>query len=199
MCVAMRSRKYRSWETTMAQPAKDRRASSKDRMVSTSRSLVGSSSMSTLAPERTSLASCTRLRSPPLSVLTSFCCWSPRKPNHDTYARDSTEEVPSMISWSLSVISVNTVLSSERPSRPWDTQAILAVSPIVTVPASGCSRPMMSRRSVVLPAPLGPMTPTIPARGRVKVRPSKRMRSPNTLRTPSMTTTFSPRRGPGGR
>ena len=45
-------------------------------------------------------------------------------------------------------------------------------------PLSGCSMPMMRRKRVVLPAPLGPMTPTMPAGGREKVRCSKRSLSP---------------------
>jgi hypothetical protein len=39
------------------------------------------------------------------------------------------------------------------------------VSPIVIVPASGFSAPTSIRKSVVLPAPFGPMMPTIPDRG----------------------------------
>jgi hypothetical protein len=50
-------------------------ASSRARRVFTSRSLVGSSSSSTLAPDLKILARWTRLRSPPDSVPTFFC-WS---------------------------------------------------------------------------------------------------------------------------
>src|SRR5246127_1648158 len=35
-------------------------------------------------------------------------------------------------------------------------------------PPSGCSWPVIIRRSVVLPAPLGPMTPTTPAGGQLE-------------------------------
>ena len=62
----MRSRNQRSCEITTAQPAKSSSASSSARSVSTSRSFVGSSSSSTLPPERSSFARWTRLRSPPL-------------------------------------------------------------------------------------------------------------------------------------
>ena len=51
MWVAMRSRNQRSWLMITAQPAKSSSASSSARSVSTSRSLVGSSSSSTLAPD----------------------------------------------------------------------------------------------------------------------------------------------------
>ena len=84
MCVAMRSRNQRSWLTTTRHPANSTSASSSARRVSTSRSLVGSSSSSRLAPPRRSFARCTRLRSPPDSVPT-LRCWSlPRKLNHET-------------------------------------------------------------------------------------------------------------------
>ena len=42
----------------------------------------------------------------------------------------------------------------------------------------GLLRPVSIRNSVVLPAPLGPMTPTMPARGRLKDRSSMSSRSP---------------------
>jgi hypothetical protein len=52
----------------------------------------------------------------------------------------------------------------------------LTVSPISIVPASGVSWPTSMRNRVVLPAPLGPMIPTIRAGGgemrRAKPRPS---------------------------
>ena len=70
----MRSRNQRSWLMTTAQPAKLSSASSSDRSVSTSRSLVGSSSSSRLLPFFSSFARWTRLRSPPDSVPTLRCC-----------------------------------------------------------------------------------------------------------------------------
>jgi len=74
----------------------------------------------------------------------------------------------------------------------------LTVSPTRNVPASGFSWPTIMRKSVVLPAPLGPMTPTMPPRGSVNERPSTRTRSPYAFRTSSASTTTSPSRGPGG-
>ncbi len=72
------------------------------------------------------------------------------------------------------------------------------VSPIVIDPASGGSWPTSIRNSVVLPAPFGPMIPTIPERGSENVRSSMSSRSPKPLRSPSTSMTWSPRRGPGG-
>src|ERR671916_502831 len=78
-CVATRSRNQRSCEMITAQPANESSACSSARSVSTSRSLVGSSSSSRLPPRRSSLARCTRLRSPPDSAPTLRCWSEPRK------------------------------------------------------------------------------------------------------------------------
>ena len=67
-----------------------------------------------------------------------------------------------------------------------------------SVPASGCSWPVIIRNSVVLPAPLGPITPTIPPGGSEKVRSSISSWSPKPLRRFSASTTTSPRRVAGG-
>ena len=55
---------------------------------------------------------------------------------------------------------------------------IVFVSPTVMVQESGFSCPVIMRNSVVLPAPLGPMTPTMPPAGSLKVRSSIRRLSP---------------------
>jgi hypothetical protein len=65
MWVATRSRNHRSWLVITAHPAKSSSASSSDRSVSTSRSLVGSSSSSRFASFCSSFARWMRLRSPP--------------------------------------------------------------------------------------------------------------------------------------
>ena len=49
------------------------------------------------------------------------------------------------------------------------------------VPASGCSSPTIIFSRVVLPTPFGPMTPTMPFGGRLKLSPSISIRSPNPL------------------
>src|ERR1700733_7917680 len=54
-------------------------ASSRARSVSMSRSLVGSSSRSTLPPDLSTLARCTRLRSPPDRSPMNCCCCAPLK------------------------------------------------------------------------------------------------------------------------
>mmetsp|Transcript_20759 Transcript_20759/g.44490 ORF Transcript_20759/g.44490 Transcript_20759/m.44490 type:complete len:201 (-) Transcript_20759:168-770(-) len=199
MCVAIRSRKYLSWDTTMAHPAKLRRASSKDLRVSTSRSFVGSSRIMRLAPDLRSFASWTRLRSPPLRLATFCCCWALLKPNQDTYALLLTKLPPSSISSRPPETSSCTVFvgsSSSILSCP--TPIIDTVSPTWIVPASGSSFPMSILISVLLPAPFGPITPTIPALGKLNSKPSISRRSPNAFRTPFTSMTTSPNLGPGG-
>ena len=56
------------------------------------------------------------------------------------------------------------------------------MSPIVTVPASAGSCPVSILNSVVLPAPFGPMMPTMPAWGSENDRSSISSRSPKPLR-----------------
>ena len=59
-----------------------------------------------------------------------------------------------------------------------DRVADRAASPLV-----GFSSPMIILNSVVLPAPLGPITPTIPPRGRSKLRSSNSSLSPKAFET----------------
>ena len=64
-------------------------------------------------------------------------------------------------------------------------------------PALSCS--VIRRKSVVLPAPFGPMTPTMPPRGRLKIpdfQTAVYRRKP--FETPCASMTISPRRSPGG-
>src|SRR5919108_734435 len=62
-----------------------------------------------------------------------------------------------------------------------------------SVPAAGCSCPVIIRNSVVLPAPLGPMTPTMPPGGSENDRSSMSRLSPKPLRRCSASTTTFPR------
>ena len=55
------------------------------------------------------------------------------------------------------------------------------MSPSSSLPLSGVSSPVIILNSVVLPAPLAPITPTIPARGRSKDSDSISRRSPKPL------------------
>jgi hypothetical protein len=62
--------------------------------------------------------------------------------------------------------------------RFWSTYASCTVSPIFSSPSSAVSLPTIILNSVVLPAPLGPIMPTMPPRGSENDSPSKRSLSP---------------------
>ena len=82
--------------------------------------------------------------------------------------------------------------------RDWSTYEIFTVSPIFSSPPSRGSRPTMVLNRVVLPTPFGPITPTMPLRGREKDRPSMRTRSPKPFFRSLASITTVPSRGPGG-
>ena len=69
---------------------------------------------------------------------------------------------------------------------------------MVSVPPSGFSVPTIIFISVVLPAPFGPITPTMPPGGSAKVSPSKSSLSPKPFFRSFASTTTLPSRGPGG-
>jgi hypothetical protein len=66
------------------------------------------------------------------------------------------------------------------------------VSPITNSPASGFSSPIIILKIVDLPAPLGPIIPTIPACGNVKFKLSYNNLSPYALATPLASITLVP-------
>ena len=101
------------------------------------------------------------------------------------------------MSWPLQIAS-HAVLSLGSDSRVWSTTAICTVWPIVILPLSGFSRPVIMRNSVVLPAPLGPMTPTIAPGGILNDRSSISSRSPKPLVTFSNSITSLPSRSATG-
>jgi len=72
------------------------------------------------------------------------------------------------------------------------------VEPIFTSPLSACSLPVIRRNSVDLPAPFGPMMPTIAPAGTLKLRSSISIRSPKDLLTPLNSITSLPSRSATG-
>ena len=76
--------------------------------------------------------------------------------------------------------------------------ASFTVSPSEILPLSGLSSPATSLSRVDLPAPLGPMIPTMLPGGIERSRCSSSSRSPNALVTSLISITVLPRRGPGG-
>ena len=75
---------------------------------------------------------------------------------------------------------------------------VTGVSPILSEPEVNGSKPTMVLNRVDLPTPFGPITPTMPLRGRVKLKSSMSTRSPNALWICSASSTVEPRRGPAG-
>ncbi len=155
-----------------AQPAKFSRASSSARKVLTSKSLVGSSKSNTLPPSLSAMARWSRFRSPPERTPT-FLLWSPpAKLNRLRYARAFTRCPPSKTSSVPSPTTSKIDFSGSIFSWFWSTYEIFTVSPTSNWPASGANWSMIILKIVVLPAPLGPIIPTIPAGGSLKFRSS---------------------------
>ena len=94
--------------------------------------------------------------------------------------------------------SCHTVLSSPRLSRLWSTKASCAVLPIITSPVSAFSLPWIILNSVDLPAPFGPMMPTIAPAGTLKLSLSISSRSPKLFDTLLNSITSLPRRSATG-
>mmetsp|Transcript_27247 Transcript_27247/g.45582 ORF Transcript_27247/g.45582 Transcript_27247/m.45582 type:complete len:216 (-) Transcript_27247:339-986(-) len=197
ICVARRSRNQRSWEMMIEVPPKLLRASSSDRRVSTSRSFVGSSSMSTLPPLLRVLASCRRFLSPPESEPTFFCWSAPEKLYQEQYCRALMVRPPSDTSSLPPLSSSYTVFSDWSSSRLWSTYMGTTVSPTVSSPPSDVCSFMIMRNRVVLPAPLGPTMPTMAPAGMMKLAFSMSRRSPKPLQRSLASITTSPKRFKG--
>ena len=99
-----------------------------------------------------------------------------------------------MISLPPEISSQTVLFASSESRRLVDVAELRPLSPIRIAPESGFSCPVIMRNSVVLPAPFGPMTPTMPPGGSLKLRPSIRRRSPNPFVRSSKSMTFWPRR-----
>ena len=115
----------------------------------------------------------------------TFFCWSvPAKLNRATYAREFTVVLAERGSYPgrPEISSQTRLVRVERVAVLIDVGRASTVSPTLIVPASGFSCPVIMRNSVVLPAPLGPMMPTMPPAGRSNVRFSNSTRSPKALR-----------------
>jgi hypothetical protein len=158
---------------TTAQPAKFSSALFQRASVSVSRSLVGSSSSSTLPPDFSSLARCTRLRWPPESMPT-FCCWSPplklKRAAIGAAVHLALAELDDVVA--AGDFLPDGLVAIERVAALVDIGEICTVSPTRDRAAVGLFLPVIIRNSVVLPAPFGPMTPTMPPGGSLNVRSS---------------------------
>ena len=94
-------------------------------------------------------------------------------------------------------ISSQTFFLSSKCARDWSTYETLTVSPSRIEPWSGFSAPVIILNRVVLPAPFGPMMPTMPPGGSLKFKSSISTLSPNAFESPVTSTTTPPSRGPG--
>ena len=189
-----RSRKYRSWETTTRVPGQPSRKSSSTVRVSMSRSLVGSSSSSTLGSPSSSRSSWKRRRSPPERSPMRAVSLSPVKPNRSSreVALSSPPAVRTTRAWDSIVASTRAWGSSGVTS--WVRCARATVRPRRTRPAVGSSAPESSESTEVLPAPLTPTSPTRSPGPRRHVAPSSSRRSPRCRSTSSTSTTSLPSR-----
>ena len=145
-----------------------------------------------------SFARWTRLRSPPERSSTSFCWSPPRKLNR----ADVLPRVHLALAEQDRVLAAGDLL-------PDGVRALERVADLVDVreldrladsssPPSGFSSPTIMLKRVVLPAPFGPMTPTMPPGGRSKVRSSTSSLSPKPFCTWSGLTTRRQGADPAG-
>ena len=199
MCVATRSRNQRSWVITTAQPAKSSSASSSARSVSTSRSLVGSSSSSTLPPLRSSFARCTRFRSPPERSPTGFCWSPPLKLNHDDVLARVDLALAELDRVVAAARSPSRRCSSGRaPPRDWSTYASCTVSPIRSSPRVGLLLAGDHPEERRLAGAVRPDHADDARRRQREAQVLEQQPVAEALRQPSASITTSPRRGPGG-
>ena len=163
-----------------------------------SRSLVGSSSTSTLAGRLNRRASSKRLRSPPEQRFDRRAGALRREQKIAEIADDVLllpADFDKIRAWADGVGQRR--LSSFSCSRNWSKYATEILVPRLTCPLSGCSSPRMSLSSVVLPAPFGPSRPILSPRRMRQEKSSMILRSPNDLQTFSSSATSLPERSPG--
>ena len=149
--ATVRSRKARSWLTTTSAPGQSSRKSSSARSVSRSRSLVGSSSSSTLGWRASVATSCSRRRSPPDSESTGAHMASASNQKR----RQSASSVQSGRRDGPATTSMAREPAVERRDRAGRSSRRRRSEPVTTAPAVGVSRPARISSSVDLPAPFG--------------------------------------------
>ena len=156
-----RSKKYRSCETTTSAPGQVSSRSSSTASVSTSRSFVGSSSSNTLGPPSNKRRTCNRRRSPPDRSPTRASSRPPvnPKPSSNDVA-DIVRPLPTSISRRIASTDSSTRSEPSSSASSCDSRALTTVRPRRSSPAIGSIVPARSDSNVVLPAPLGPSSPT---------------------------------------
>src|SRR5258707_7461995 len=84
-----------------------------------------------------------------------------------------------------------------RRQRSWGAMPVTSRSLNTTRPSSGSRCPVIRLKSVVLPAPLGPMIALIDPRGTVNDTPPTAMKPPKFLESPRTSSTGGPPRHAG--
>ena len=164
VAVQTASRNQRSWVTTSSEPRRAARWRASQSTPSTSRWFVGSSSSSSSGPSRSVRASAIRRRSPPDSVPMRVS-----RPSGNRRHRDAAEQAvehraerrvarPLVVRAAADELLADGARGIEVVALPEQREAACRAC-AVSAPASGSSRPAMSRSSVDLPSPLRPTTP----------------------------------------
>ena len=124
--------------------------------MSMSRSLVGSSSSSTLGSAIRSRVSCSRRRSPPERCPTGVHCRAAGNPSRSNTDDAVSSSLPSRTYFATSSVASSTRISPGRSTSSCDSSAICTVLPRTTRPPSSGRSPVSACSRVVLPEPLTP-------------------------------------------
>ncbi len=179
MCVARRSRKKRSWLITTAQPAKFSIASS------SARQRLDVEVVGRLVEQQDVAAGLEHLGHVHAVALTAreladvlLLVLALEVERADISAGAHVHAVDLHVVEPVGDLFPHVVLGIEMVAALVDDSPRCTVAPMSIEPLSGVSLPVMSLNSVDLPAPLGPITPTMPPGGRVKLRSSNSSLSP---------------------
>ena len=141
-----------------------------------SRSLVGSSSSSTLGSAMRTRVSCRRRRSPPERSPTGVRWRAGVKPRRSASWEALSSMSPNATRAATSSIASSTRWSSGRSSSSCLSHPMRTVLPSLRRPAARGASPARARRSVVLPEPLTPTRPSRSPGASRQVRSSTRVR-----------------------
>ena len=162
--VQTASRNQRSWVTTSIEPRRAARCRASQSTPSTSRWLVGSSSSSSSGASSSSRASAIRRRSPPRERRDRRVQPCGKRAQRDAAEQPVEHVAERGVGRPLVVGAAADQLLADRAApgrarRPGRAAPRRTPPARVTAPASGSSRPAISRSSVDLPSPLRPTTP----------------------------------------
>ena len=156
-----RSMRYRSCETTNRVPGHESSRSSSAASMSVSRSLEGSSRISTFGSPRSTSSNCSRRFCPPDRSRTGVDSSDERNPSRSSSWVGLSSLPPETYEVFCSARTSRTRTSAYWSSsvRRWLSTATCTVLPRLTRPDVGCTAPDTRPSSVDLPTPLGPRMP----------------------------------------